>query len=86
MTTLKRSLATTAAIAIAALAAAAPASAQQPQGFVVDGPYSVQQGGTNANGIIAILIGLAQAPGNPSTFTPPIGSNKGSFTADAPRP
>jgi hypothetical protein len=64
MTTLKRTLATAAAIAAATLVAAAPAGAQVPNGFVVDGPYTVKQ----ANGIIAILIG----------FTPPIGSNKGS--------
>ena len=64
MTTLKRSLATLAAVAVAGLAAAAPAGAQQPAGFVVDGPITVQQ----PNGIIAVLIG----------FTPPIGSNKGS--------
>jgi hypothetical protein len=67
MTQLKRSLAIAAVVAVSALAAAAPASAQN--GFVVDGPYTVHQG----NGIIAILIGLAQTP-----FTPPLGSDKGS--------
>ena len=53
--TLKRALATTAAIATGLLAAASPAVAQErtPQGFVVDGPYSVHQG--ESNGIIAIL-------------------------------
>jgi len=73
-TNLKRSLATAAAIAVGALGAAAPANAHEPasRGFVVDGPYSVHQG-ESANGIIAILIGLAQ-----TTFTAPIGSNKGS--------
>jgi hypothetical protein len=83
-TTLKRSLATAAAIAIGALAAAAPVGAQErdPQGFVVDGPYSVHQGEPGANGIIAILIGLSQSPRDPRTFTPPIGSDKGSIAGD----
>ena len=73
--TLKRALATTAAIAIGFLAASSPALAQErtPQGFVVDGPFSVQEG--ESNGIIAILIG----------FTPPIGSNKGSVIATPSR-
>ena len=71
MINLKRSLVTAAAIAAATLAAAAPANAQErdPRGFVVDGPFTVKQAEPAANGIIAILIG----------FTPPIGSNKGSF-------
>ena len=75
-TNLKRSLATAAAIAVGALAAAAPAGAQErdPSRFVVDGPYSVQHGEQGANGIIAILIGLVQTP----TFTPPLGTDKGS--------
>ncbi len=73
MTRIKRSLATAAVIA-AGLAAAAPAHAQSPQGFVVDGPFTAQGG---QQGIIAILIGLHQAP----SFTPPIGTDKGSFTA-----
>ena len=75
-TNLKRSLATAAAITVGALAAAVPASAQErdPNRFVVDGPFSVQQGEQGTNGIIAILIGLVQTP----TFTPPIGSDKGS--------
>ena len=78
-TNLKRSLATLAAIAIGALAAAAPAGAQEPgrTGFVVDGPFTVHQG-ESTNGIIAILIGLAHTPERTPTFTPPIGSNKGS--------
>ena len=56
MTRIKRSLATAAVIA-AGLAAAAPAHAQSPQGFVVDGPFTAQGG---QQGIIAILIGLHQ--------------------------
>ena len=78
-TNLKRSLATAAAIAVGALAAAAPAGAQEPgpKGFVVDGPFTVHQD-ESANGIIAILIGLAHTPERTPTFTPPIGSNKGS--------
>jgi hypothetical protein len=69
MTQLKRSFATFAVIAVGALAAAAPAGAQE-RGFVVDGPLTAQPA---ENGIIAILIGLAHRP-----FTPPIGSDKGS--------
>jgi hypothetical protein len=64
--TIKRTVATAAAVAIGFLAAATPALAQEPQGFLVDGPFSAHQG--EPNRIIAILIG----------FTPPIGSNKGS--------
>jgi len=84
MTNLKRTLATATAIAAATLAAAAPANAQErdPRGFVVDGPYTVQQGDPSANGIIAILIGLSQSPRDPRTFTPPIGSDKGSIASD----
>jgi hypothetical protein len=69
--TLKRVLATTVAIAAGMLAVAVPAGAHErdPRGFLVDGPFSVHDGGTSANGIIAILIG----------FTPPIGTDKGSF-------
>jgi len=59
---IKRSLALLAVLA-AGLVATVPAQAQTP----------VPQPGPQANGIIAILIGLAQAP-----FTPPIGSDKGS--------
>lgn len=73
MTRIKRSLATAAVIA-AGLAVAAPAHAQSPQGFIIDGPYTVQP---TQEGIIAILIGLHHEP----SFTPPIGTDKGSFTA-----
>jgi hypothetical protein len=95
-TTLKRSLATAAAIAAGTLAIAAPAGAhdRDPRGFLVDVPCSVdapvsraaeparapasgaiEQPAAGADGIIAILIGLAQA----QPFTPPIGTDKGSF-------
>jgi hypothetical protein len=47
MNQLKRSLATFAIVAAGALAAAAPAGAhdRDPNGFVVDGPYTVHQAG-----------------------------------------
>ena len=83
-TTLKRSLATAAAIATGALAAAAPVGAQErnPQAFLVDGPYSVHQGEPGGNGSIAIRIGVSQPQRDPRTFTPPIGTDKGSIASD----
>jgi hypothetical protein len=68
----KKLLSTLAALAAIAIA---PTAAVAGEPARTRAPGAIEQSAAGADGIIAILIGLAQA----QPYTPPIGSDKGSF-------